>query len=87
MKRAFVAIVLFAMLMPALAQDVILIESRITGSQEQPKVISIVPWQKPLEPEYFGQDIEGLGLAFDVFRPLERQTFIRELRYITATRK
>ena len=68
------------------AGDIIVIESRITGSEEQPRVISVVPWQQPRQASFFEQDIEDLGLAVDVFQPLERESFNRELRYISATR-
>ena len=69
------------------AQEVLTIESTITGSQEQPKVISIVPWQKAKPPEYFGDDISGLGSTVDIFKPLERDAFNRERRYISSLRK
>ena len=29
------------------AQDIVTIESQVTGSKEQPKVITIVPWREP----------------------------------------
>lgn len=71
----------------AQAQEVITIESTITGSQEQPKVISIVPWQQPKDPDYFGGDIVGLGTLDNVFQPINRAAFNRERRYITSIRK
>lgn len=69
------------------AQEIIMIESTITGSQEQPKVISIVPWQKPIDPDYFGTDITGLGMGADVFQTLDRDAFNREMQYMSSMRK
>lgn len=69
------------------AEQIITIQSTITGSQEQPKVISIVPWQKPEDPNYFGQEITNLGLMPNVFKPLDRRAFVRELEYISVMRK
>ncbi len=68
------------------AEDIIVIESKITGSKEQPKVISIVPWKPILDPGYIGEDLEGLGQVANVFQSLDRATFNRERRYISATR-
>lgn len=69
------------------AQEIITIQSTITGSQEQPKVISIVPWQKPKDPNYFGQDISNLGLMPNIFKPMDRDAFATELTFITVMRK
>ena len=87
MKKYLTASLMFFLAGAAAAEEVITIESRITGSQEQPKVISIVPWQSPGEPEYFDQEIEGIGMSDNAFEPIDRDAFIRELRYISATRK
>lgn len=70
----------------AIAQQIITIESTITGTQEQPRVISIVPWQAVNGPEYIGEEME-LELVVDVFKPLDRESFKRELNYLAATRK
>ena len=70
------------------AEDIILIESTITGSQEQPKVISIVPWKSALAPAAMGdEDVVGLGEPANVFQSLDRIEFNRERLYIGATRK
>jgi hypothetical protein len=70
-----------------LAQEIITIQSTITGSQEQPKVISIVPWQKPEDPDYFGQESAALGLMPNVFKTLDRDGFKKELEYISVMKK
>lgn len=69
------------------AEEIITIKSTITGSQEQPKVISIVPWQKPEDPDYFGQDETALAGLPEIFRPLDRQSFAREREYLSVMRK
>jgi hypothetical protein len=77
----------FVFSFPAMAQEIITIQSTITGSQEQPKVINIVPWQKPEDPNYFGQDDLALGLMPNDFKPLNRDAFNKELQYISVMRK
>lgn len=72
--------------MSVLAQQIITIESKITGSQEQPRVISIVPWHGVNAPEYIGEEM-NLEMVVDVFKPIERDSFKRELNYVSATRK
>ena len=86
MKKLIVLLMMLFTL-PVFAGEIIMIESTITGSQEQPKVISIVPWQKPVDPDYFGADITGLGSGADVFDLLDRDRFIREMQYISSMRK
>lgn len=68
------------------ADDFIMIESTITGSQEQPKVISIVPWKSAKDPDYIGEDLVGLGEPINVFQTLDRVRFNRERLYIQSTR-
>ena len=70
-----------------LADDIITIQSTITGSQEQPKVISIVPWQKPEDPDYFGKDAALKGKLPKDFKLLDRKSFAVELKYISVMRK
>ena len=80
----------FMAAMPSLyAQEVLTIESTVTGSKEQPKVISIVPWQDADKPGYYGSDLTGLvelGGELEV-EPLNRESFIQEVNYIRATRQ
>ena len=65
----------------ALAKEeaVVVLRSTVKGNQEQPKVMYIVPWQQPDGPQSLYRPVESL--VDDVFRPLEREEFIRELRY------
>lgn len=85
---SFTAMIVLLMATPGLkAEEIIVIESTITGSQEQPKVISIVPWKATKDPDYIGEDIVGLGEPINVFQNLDRTRFNRERLYIGATRK
>lgn len=57
----------------------VVLQSTITGNQEQPKVLYIVPWQGP-----GGADQLNTGLqpvVSDVFAPVDRREFQRELKY------
>lgn len=85
--RVVVCVCLAVASMAVSAEQIINIESTITGSQEQPKVISIVPWQKPEDPNYFGREISNLGNMHVEFKPMDRAVFVRELEAISAIRK
>jgi hypothetical protein len=70
--------------MPAHAQKKgeeakVVLHSTITGNQEQPKVLYIVPWQGPGGTDSMAQPIQPL--INDVFTPIDRQEFQRELKY------
>ncbi len=85
--RIFLFLLVLGFSFRSFAQEIITIQSTITGSQEQPKVISIVPWQKPEDPDYFGQETSVLGLTPNVFKSLDRDGFSKELEYISVMRK
>lgn len=65
---------------PALAQEPdITLHSTVSGNQEQPKVMYILPWQQPSDryiEQEFPTDLEG-----DLFVALDRDEFVRELNY------
>jgi hypothetical protein len=64
----------------AFAQEpVVHLRATVTGNREQPRVMYILPWQAPREPQ-FGYT-PGAELARDLFQPLEREEFQRELSY------
>ena len=60
-------------------EAVVVLRSTVKGNQEQPKVLYIVPWQQPEGPDSLYQPLESL--VNDVFNPVERVEFTRELRY------
>ena len=81
MKRIAIPLVLMLLTTPLFAEQeaVVVLQSTVTGNQEQPKVLYIVPWQHPDGPESLYRPMESL--VDDVFKPLERVEFVRELNY------
>jgi hypothetical protein len=70
------------LLLPSLllAQEaMVTLRSTVTGNQDQPKVMYIVPWQQP-GPANF-QTAPGGSLAQDLFTQIDRDEFVRELNY------
>ena len=57
----------------------VILRSTVTGNQEQPKVLYIVPWQQADKPELIYQPMQSL--VEGVFRQVDRDEFLRELRY------
>ena len=62
------------------AQDNLRLESIITGNQEQPQVLYLVPWQTPASPTLKYDVINNQSAA--VFEHLERSELLRELKYL-----
>ncbi len=81
MKHARLLALLLFLSGPSFAEEeaVVVLQSTVTGNQEQPKVLYIVPWQRPDGPEALYRPMESL--VDDVFKPLERVEFVRELNY------
>jgi hypothetical protein len=65
---------------PAFAQEPnVTLHSTVSGNQEQPKVMYILPWQQPGDARFeqgFNAQLSG-----DLFQPLDRQEFVRQLNY------
>jgi len=53
--------------------------TEITGNQELPKVLYIVPWQKSDPGDLMGKPINSL--LDEVLAPLDREEFIRQIGY------
>jgi hypothetical protein len=66
------------------AQDIVTIESQVTGSKEQPRVITIVPWKEASEPDYYGGDVSDLNQTDLKLKPINRASFIQEVTYLKA---
>ncbi|WP_340678024.1 hypothetical protein [Paraglaciecola sp.] len=63
------------------APEVIQLEDTIRGNQEQPKVLTIVPWQAPsVKYSLPSQIVERINKGF---QPLERDDFNRQLQFLT----
>lgn len=60
-------------------EAVVVLRSTVTGNQEQPKVLYIVPWQQSRGPDSLYRPLESL--VNEVFEPVERREFVRELAY------
>lgn len=69
----------------ALAQDdaVINIDETVTGNQEQPKVLYIVPWKTAADSFDFEQSLSQKTTS-SVFKHLERDELKRQLDYRQA---
>lgn len=82
-KQSLVAVCLLLQLLhsaAASAQEArVVLRSTVTGNQEQPKVLYIVPWQQAETPELDYQPLQSL--VSDVFAQKERAEFLRELHY------
>jgi hypothetical protein len=61
-------------------KNVVIMEATITGSREQPKVISIVPWQDPPGEADMYEDVRSV-IADEIMQPLDREVFIRQSNY------
>jgi hypothetical protein len=57
----------------------VVLRSTVMGNQEQPKVLYIVPWQQAETPELIYQPLQSL--VEGVFEQVDREEFLRELRY------
>jgi len=53
--------------------------TEITGNQELPKVLYIVPWQKSDPGDLMGKPVNSL--LDEVLAPLDREEFIRQVEY------
>ena len=63
------------------APEVIKLEDTIRGNQEQPKVLTIVPWQAPsVKQSLPSQIVERINKGFV---PLERDEFNHQLQFLT----
>ena len=88
MKRilmAGVAIMVQVLLsQPLWAQQAdITINETVRGNEEQPKVLTIVPWQSPSGPEYLYRPLNSR--LEQLFKPVERAELRRQLHFIDIT--
>ncbi|GAB2189869.1 hypothetical protein [Sessilibacter sp. MAH2] len=65
---------------------VITLEETVTGNQEQPKVLYIVPWKTAANAEEFSQTISS-QLQGSVFEHIERAELRREVKYLESLNK
>jgi hypothetical protein len=67
---------------PTLQQKTIKIEETIRGNQEQPKVLTIVPWQSPKDKQALPNLV--LERLNKPFLPLERDEFQRQITFFNS---
>ena len=66
----------------AQAQEaVVILRSTVTGSQDQPKVMYLLPWQQPGDAN-FDNRMRG-SFAQEMFQPIDRDEFVRGLEFQT----
>jgi len=63
----------------------ITLETTIVGNKEQPKVLSIVPWQNPEQAGTLSTEITSQ--IEQVFRPLDAETLNREIVYFKQSQQ
>ncbi|TLU65112.1 hypothetical protein FE810_09300 [Thalassotalea litorea] len=63
----------------------ITLETTIVGNKEQPKVLSIVPWQNPEQAGSLSTEITTQ--IEQVFRPLDSETLQREIVYFKQSQQ
>ena len=82
--RLLIALITLAACHLVLAQEsddkVLNLESTFQGNREQPRVLYIVPWQQPDGPPELERPISGD--IDQLFEPIDRTSFQRELKYI-----
>jgi hypothetical protein len=75
-------LLLLSLFMPQLAasqEAQVTLRATVTGNQEQPRVMYIVPWQPPTNSAF--EYAPRKGLATDLFQRIERREFARDLAY------
>ncbi len=60
----------------------VILQSTVTGNQEQPKVLYIVPWQAPGGADHLRQPLQPI--VDDILISVDRDEFRRELEYRDA---
>lgn len=62
-------------------EGVVVLSDTVTGNQEQPKVLYIVPWQPAQDDTILTQPLTT-KLHRDIFAHIERPEHVRELQYL-----
>ena len=79
MRITLILLSLLASILVQAEEAVVTLRSTVTGSQEQPKVMYLLPWQRPADAE-FEYRMQG-SFADELFVPLDRDEFVRGLEY------
>lgn len=83
MKSAIYGLLMLLLANQVFAQPegVVVLSDTVTGNQEQPKVLYIVPWQPAEDTTILSQPLTT-KLHRDVFAHIERPEHVRELQYL-----
>jgi len=83
MRKFILVFLLSATAARAFAQSegVVVLSDTVTGNQEQPKVLYIVPWQPAQDDTILTQPLTT-KLHRDIFSHIERPEHVRELQYL-----
>jgi hypothetical protein len=65
--------------------DILRLEETIRGNKEQPKVLSIVPWQLPLH-QRIDRNEQRWAPIKTKLKPLERNSFLKEIKLLKGVR-
>lgn len=65
----------------AASDDILRLEETIRGNKEQPKVLSIVPWQLPLH-QRIDRNEQRWAPIKTKLKPLERNSFLKEIKLL-----
>lgn len=84
MRRFTLILIAVLLQQPLLAQEEarVKLQSTVTGNQEQPKVLYIVPWQGPGGADHLRQSLQPM--VDDILVGVDRDEFRRELEYRAA---
>jgi hypothetical protein len=78
-----IAVCMLCLNIPAHAADQLDLEgTTITGSQELPKALHIVPWKSAEAGDLAGRPLNSL--VDEILAPIDRDVFLRELEYYDA---
>lgn len=84
---AYVSLLIVMVVMPIDAAETepatVKLTTTISGNQEQPKTIYILPWQTPVS--VIRIPVEGLAKQPNAIAPLDRQQFLRFIAVQSAT--
>ncbi|MFK8048491.1 MAG: hypothetical protein AB8B81_08660 [Halioglobus sp.] len=76
----FVVLVSFGLSLDAIAQEpIVTLRSTVTGNQEQPRVMYIVPWQQPGGSNF--EYVMESSIGDELFAPVDREEFVRSMGY------
>ena len=80
--RAALLLLLMLAAEAAAQQPLVTLRATVTGNQEQPRVMYILPWQAPRAGDH--EYVPAPALADELFRRLDRAEYQRELKYRDA---